>query len=185
MTEPIDPVTTALTGKLPLLSDACRGADVSDRAGGPAALCARGAPLDAQQAHGAQTAAAGVNGSPAASGSPAATRPATLRDLAEPSSSAAADTLLARLLAGPQRAAVVYAVAGIGYGVAMTTAQLLADGLAFLPVRFLFLTWIFAWPVVLTIGVVAADDQARQGNDDRRLLAGADGDRWVRHVEEP
>ena len=34
-------------------------------------------------------------------------------------------------------------------------AQLLADGFEILPVRFLFLFWIFAWPVVLTTMIVA------------------------------
>ena len=79
-----------------------------------------------------------------------------LRDLAAPSANAEADALLARLLAGPRRAALVYAGAGLGYGVVMATSGLLADGLEILPVRFLFLVWMFSWPVVLTIGIVAA-----------------------------
>ena len=38
----------------------------------------------------------------------------------------------------------------------MAASQLLADSLQILPIRFLFLAWIFSWPVVLSIGIVAA-----------------------------
>ena len=83
-------------------------------------------------------------------------RAATLYDLPGPSADAQGATLLARLLAGPWRAALVYAVAGSAYGLVMATAQLLASGLEILPVRLLFLFWMFSWPVVPTVCIVAA-----------------------------
>jgi hypothetical protein len=67
-----------------------------------------------------------------------------------------AETLLACLLDRPRRAALAYCFGGIAYGLVMATAQLLADGLEIRPIRFLFLFWVFAWPVVLTVGIVAA-----------------------------
>ena len=87
---------------------------------------------------------------------PAGTRAATLYDLPDVSGSAAAEGLLTRLIARPRRAAMVYAVAGSAYAVVIAAAALLADGLEILPLRFLFLFWTFAWPIVPTVGIVAA-----------------------------
>ena len=89
-------------------------------------------------------------------GRPAGTRVATLHDLPEASASAAAEGLLTRLIARPRHAAMVYAVAGSAYAVVIAAAALLADGLEILPLRFLFLFWTFAWPIVPTVGIVAA-----------------------------
>jgi hypothetical protein len=55
----------------------------------------------------------------------------------------------------PRRAALVYAIAGSAYAVVMTAAQLVSAGMEIFPVRFLALSWVFAWPIVLTAGVVA------------------------------
>ena len=156
MTESIDPVTTALTGKLPfyLLLAAALTFPIALTV---LRLYARAVRRSmGSRAHSVPTAAPRAVDAPAIDGSQTDARPAVLRDLAEPSASAAADALLARLLAGPRRAAFVYAAAGLGYGVVMAASRLLADGLQFLPVRFLFLAWVFFWPVVPTIGIVAA-----------------------------
>ena len=157
MTEPIDPVTTALTGQLSfylLLAAALTF---------PIALAilrlyARAVRRSMRsQAHHDQVAATRAADSPGrvpttATGAGAA----TLHDLAGSSLHDAGAATLARLLGAPRRAAVVYAVAGGTYGILMAAAQLMAGGLEFLPIRFLFLAWIFSWPIVPTIGIVAA-----------------------------
>jgi hypothetical protein len=154
LTESIDPVTTALTGKLPFYLSLAAALTF------PIALAvlrlyARAVRRSMRsQAHSVPTAPRATDAA-AIDGSRMGAHAATLRDLAEPSVNAAADTLFARLLAGPRRAALVYAGAGLGYGVVMAASRLLADGLQILPVRFLFLVWVFSWPVVLTIGIVA------------------------------
>ena len=58
--------------------------------------------------------------------------------------------------AGPWRTAAVYTVAGLGYAVTLTALYLGAGGLEFVPMRFLFLALTYAWPVVLTVGLVTA-----------------------------
>jgi hypothetical protein len=157
MTEPLDPVTTTLTGTLAfyLLLAAALTFPI---ALGILRLYARAVRRSMRsRAHGAQPAAPAPAASPNAPGiTPAAPRAATLHDLSESSINPAGDTLLARLLGGPWHAAMVYAVAGGAYGLLMAAAQLLAGGLEILPVRFLFLFWVFSWPVVPTIGIVAA-----------------------------
>ena len=72
-------------------------------------------------------------------------------------STAAADAaLVAHLMAGPRRAALAYALGGVAYGLVMTSAQLYANGIEFLPIRFSFLFWVAVWPIVLTTGILAA-----------------------------
>jgi hypothetical protein len=83
---------------------------------------------------------------------------ATLHDLGDAAAgSDRVNALLTQLRARPWRAAAVYGVAGAAYGVVMAVAQLLASGLEILPLRTLFLAWTFAWPAVLSAGIVAAD----------------------------
>ena len=67
----------------------------------------------------------------------------------------AAAKLEAHGLAGPWRNAAIYAIAGLGYVLTLTSASLYAGGLEFLPVRFAFIALANAWPIVLTIGLVA------------------------------
>ena len=78
----------------------------------------------------------------------------TAEDASVPGTAAA--KLEPRGLAGPWRNAVIYCIAGLGYVLALTSASLYAGGLEFLPVRFLFIASANAWPIVLTIGLVAA-----------------------------
>jgi hypothetical protein len=54
------------------------------------------------------------------------------------------------------RAAAIYALAGVCYALVMTAAFLAAAQLALLPLRFLLVLWLYAWPVVLTVNLVAA-----------------------------
>lgn len=67
-----------------------------------------------------------------------------------------AEDLHSKLLRAPWRVAAIYAVAGLCYALVMAAATLAAWKIDFLPLRFLVLLWIHAWPVVLTVGLVAA-----------------------------
>ena len=58
-------------------------------------------------------------------------------------------------LAGPWRNATIYGVAGLCYVFLLTSAYLYASGLEFLAMRFGFFAAAFAWPIVLTVGLVA------------------------------
>lgn len=60
------------------------------------------------------------------------------------------------LLRAPWQAAAIYAAAGLCYALVMASASLGSWRLEFYPFRFLVLVWVYAWPVVLTIGLVAA-----------------------------
>ncbi len=61
----------------------------------------------------------------------------------------------ARALAGPWRNAAIYAVGGLCYVLVLTAANLYAGALEFLPMRFTFFAAAFAWPIALTVGLVA------------------------------
>jgi hypothetical protein len=64
--------------------------------------------------------------------------------------------LYAELLRGPWRAAAVYTVAGLAYSLVTTIIFLKATNIDFLILRFLIIFWYYAWPVVITICLVAA-----------------------------
>jgi len=66
----------------------------------------------------------------------------------------AAEGTYSRLLRDPWRAAAIYAAAGLCFAALMAAAFLIPIG--FSPFRFLSIFWIFAWPVVLTVNLVAA-----------------------------
>jgi tetratricopeptide (TPR) repeat protein len=61
----------------------------------------------------------------------------------------------AHALAGPWRNAAIYTVAGLCYVLILTAANLYAGDLELLPMRFVFFAAAFAWPIVLTVGLVA------------------------------
>jgi hypothetical protein len=67
-----------------------------------------------------------------------------------------ASVLYSSLLRVPWRAAAIYAAAGSCYALVMATASLMADNIELLPFRFLLNFWSYAWPVVLTVNLVAA-----------------------------
>ena len=80
---------------------------------------------------------------------------ATLYDL--PANSTSVDgTLLKRLIGRPRRAAMVYALGGVAYALITAMAQLIANRIDFLPIRFSFLFWIAVWPAVLTTAIIVA-----------------------------
>ncbi|HJR81606.1 MAG TPA: hypothetical protein VJ821_16155 [Anaerolineales bacterium] len=68
----------------------------------------------------------------------------------------AAESLYAALLRAPWRAAAIYAVAGICYALAMSIIFLAATGSGFDPFRFLIPFWYYAWPVAVTVCLIAA-----------------------------
>jgi hypothetical protein len=72
-----------------------------------------------------------------------------------PSVRPAAAAVEALLRRGPWRAATVYAIASGAYAVVMVTGVLLATKLEAFPLRVLFLLASYAWPIVLTINLVA------------------------------
>jgi len=66
-----------------------------------------------------------------------------------------AGTVEALLRRGPWRAAIVYAIASGAYAAVMVTGVLLSARLEFFPMRVLLLFVSYAWPIVLTINLVA------------------------------
>ena len=70
--------------------------------------------------------------------------------------SSAAEGLYANLIWGPWRAAAIYAIAGLCYALATTIIFLLATKSGFHLLSFLIIFWYYAWPVVVTICLVAA-----------------------------
>jgi hypothetical protein len=67
-----------------------------------------------------------------------------------------ADALCNDASFAPWRAAAVYGAAGAAYAVVMTACYHGAKGIPPVPMRCLFLFWIYAWPVVLAVNLVAA-----------------------------
>src|SRR5687768_3988962 len=70
--------------------------------------------------------------------------------------SSALEGLYTSLLRAPWRAAAIYGVAGFCYALVMTIIFLSATKNEFLPLRFLVLLWYYAWPIVITICLIAA-----------------------------
>ncbi len=66
------------------------------------------------------------------------------------------ESLLATALRQPWRAAAVYAVGGLAAVCVVTVSQLASGGLEFGALRFVFVGWVLAWPIVLTLCLVAA-----------------------------
>jgi len=61
----------------------------------------------------------------------------------------------------PWRAASLHALAVASFAVVMTVTHLLAAGeTAFAPVRFVTIFWIYAWPAVIAVNLIAATDRA-------------------------
>jgi hypothetical protein len=155
MTEGSDPVTVALTGHLPfyLLLAAVLTWPI---AMGLLRLYTRSVRRSMRKA---APAISGIATPPPESGRDTGhgtpTSSATLHDLPDASTSPGAEMLLARVMTQSRRAALVYAIGGSAYALVMAAAHLLATGMEILPVRFLFLFWVFVWPVVLTMGIVA------------------------------
>ena len=104
---------------------------------------------------------------PAASAPAASTReaggaPDVLVPLRDRVADRSHDGLLPALLSRPWRAAGVYAIAGLAYASILAVVTLRADGAELLPLRLLFTLWIFVWPLVLTVGIVAASARSEK-----------------------
>jgi hypothetical protein len=159
MTEAVDPLTIALTGHLPfhlilaailtwptavgLLSLYKRAVRRSMRAAAsvPGSSVSAAPPLETG-------AGSAIGNQP---------RPhSVLYNLPLTQTTPEAGALFSLLLARPRRAALAYSAGGVAYALIMAVAQLRADGLELLPVRFLFQFWVSLWPLVFTIGVAAA-----------------------------
>src|SRR5271165_3842966 len=67
-----------------------------------------------------------------------------------------ADALYKNASFAPWRAAAAYGAAGVAYAVLMTACYHWATGMPPTAMRCLFLFWIYAWPVVLAMDIVAA-----------------------------
>ena len=74
----------------------------------------------------------------------------------EPANGAPGEVLYAEAMRDPWRAAAIYAAAGSCYSIVMATAFLAATGFGFLPFRAFFLFWLYFWPAVVTVNLVAA-----------------------------
>jgi hypothetical protein len=68
----------------------------------------------------------------------------------------AGERLYADLLRAPWRAAALYVLAGLCYAAVMVLAFLVASKIEFLPLRFITFLWMYAWPAVITLNLVAA-----------------------------
>jgi hypothetical protein len=82
-------------------------------------------------------------------------------DLSSPN--AGAESLFKDLRARPWHVAAVYSVAGLAYALVTNASLFMATNLEFLPIRFTILLVIFMWPVVITVGIVAAATRAGKG----------------------
>jgi hypothetical protein len=70
--------------------------------------------------------------------------------------SSTADGLYAELIRGPWRASAIYAIAGLSYALVTTIIFLIATKSGFHLLGFLITFWYYAWPVIVTICLVAA-----------------------------
>ena len=73
-----------------------------------------------------------------------------------------AEALFRQASRGPWQAAAVYCAAGGFYAFVMSLVWLVATRSSFHPVRFLWLFWTYAWPVVLTANLVAGSTKRKK-----------------------
>ena len=97
---------------------------------------------------------AGRSGEPRVAAAPA--NPLPLHDVSHAPTHPAAVRFQHDLLAAPWKIACVYAAAGCLWAIILTVSFMLTGGLEFFPLRTLLVFWIHVWPLVLTIGIVAA-----------------------------
>ena len=76
---------------------------------------------------------------------------ATVVDNALPAASA----FLRRLVREPWRTAACYALAGVAYSIVITVVLLSSMNTPLLPLRFTTLAWVFGWPTVISVAMVA------------------------------
>ncbi len=63
--------------------------------------------------------------------------------------------LTRRAAGGVRRTAAITIAGGLAFAMVMTLSYLIANGIPVLPFRFLYLAVSYAWPIVLTVGLVA------------------------------
>ena len=68
----------------------------------------------------------------------------------------ATESLYTSLLRAPWRAAAIYTIAGLCFAAVTTSAFFAASKITYFPLRFIAFLWVYAWPVVLTVNIVAA-----------------------------
>lgn len=81
-----------------------------------------------------------------------------------------AGSLLGLSLSSPWRAGMVYGAGGVVFAAVMAFCFLRSSNTEFLPLRYLILLWVFSWPLVPTLALVAATRRRT-----RLLLAVAHG----------
>jgi len=79
-------------------------------------------------------------------------------------------SLLNLALSSPWRAGMVYGAGGVVFAAVMAFCFLRSSNTEFLPLRYLILLWVFSWPLVPTLALVAATRRRT-----RLLLAAAHG----------
>jgi hypothetical protein len=89
-----------------------------------------------------------------AAAAPSGTAAAAIRR--EPKTRAQARQLFHDLMTRPWRAASAFALGGAFYCAVMATAFIALSGPGFRPVAWTLSLWVFAWPIVLTLNIVAA-----------------------------
>ena len=72
------------------------------------------------------------------------------------SSGIAEGPLLRRARSSPWRAGVVYGAGGFAFAAIMAFCFLRSSNTEFLPLRYLILFWVYTWPLVLTLSLVAS-----------------------------
>jgi hypothetical protein len=86
---------------------------------------------------------------------PSAPLAITYADLGGERSAVGGGDLYRRARIGPLQAAAVYGLGGVFFAAALAFAVLLSDGLGLRPLRFLLLFWVYAWPLVPALWLVA------------------------------
>ena len=79
------------------------------------------------------------------------------------------ETLYRRACSNPWRAGLVYLAGGCLFAAVITFSFLRSSNSEILPMRFLILFWVYAWPLVMTLSLVAATRRRT-----KLLLAAAD-----------
>ena len=101
----------------------------------------------------------GDESAPAEPGSGSPPAPLEIKVI-EPSSEMPIDhearSLYAHATRDPWRAAMAYAAGGFCYSLILAASFLMSSGTAILPLRLLLFTWVYFWPAVLILNLVAA-----------------------------
>ena len=149
-----DPTTLALTGQLPFILV------VSGIVGLLLSFLLlrlyRRALLRGMNRRGPASATSAVAVTPAEPAPPGTPLAMTYADAGREKEAPVVGDLYRRIRSAPWRAAAVYGAGGALFAAVLAFAFLRAGGMELLPLRFLLLFWVYAWPLVLTLALVAA-----------------------------